>query len=281
MPRIACVQMDVKFGDHDTNLTRITDEIFRLGSDNVDIAIFPECSLGGYCIDSEEQRSNLATELDSSEFMVLQSTVDATGITAIFGFAEHTAREFYNTAALFQPNVRPQYYRKTHLPELGYDKFVTPGSDLPVFETPFGKIGMLICFDVRFPEASRILALKGADIIVLPTNWPKGADISADVLCVARAAENKVYVATCNRVGKEKGFEFIGKSKIIDPFGKVIASAGAEEETITADLDFSLSRSKRIVTIPGKHETTIFESRRPELYGPIFNQTEQIGEKTQ
>jgi predicted amidohydrolase len=140
---------------------------------------------------------------------------------------------------------------------------------------------MLICFDVRFPEASRILALKGADIIVLPTNWPKGADISADILCIARAAENKVYVATCNRVGKEKGFEFIGKSKIIDSFGNVIASAGAEEETIIGDLDFSLSRTKRIVTIPGKHETTIFESRRPELYGPIFKQTEQTGEKTQ
>ena len=166
------------------------------------------------------------------------------------------------------------------MPELGYDRYVTTGDDLNVFETKFGKIGIQICFDIRFPEASRILALQGADVIFYPTNWPKGADISADVLAVARAVENKVYVVTANRVGEENGFSFIGKSKIISPSGVILAGASNGEEVMVADLDFEISRNKRNITIPGKHETTVFESRRPELYGPIFGHTVPITDKT-
>ncbi len=281
MPRVACVQMDVKYGDKDTNVTRVTQAICTLAEEKVDIAVFPECCLAGYCIEFEYQRGEIEIEIDSSDFLVIQATVDATGVIAIFGFSEFTGGEYYNTAALLQPHKEAQFYRKTHLPELGYDRYVTVGRDLPVFETKFGKIGILICFDVRFPEAARILALKGADAIFLPTNWPSGAEISADVLAVARAAENKVYVVTCNRVGTERGFKFIGKSKIIDPMGLILADAGPGEEVITADLDFERSRNKRNVTIPGKHETTVFESRRPELYGPICSQSAHIHNNTQ
>ena len=275
MPRVACVQMDVIFGDIDTNVTVITRAICDLAEKQVDIAVFPECCLAGYCINSAEERSKIGIDKSSADLVTIQTTVDATGVTAIFGFSEHTGGEYYNTAALFQPNYQPQFYRKTHLPELGYDRFVTSGQELPVFDTKFGKIALLICFDVKFPEPARIVALKGADVIFIPTNWPRGADISADVLAVARAAENKVFVVTCNRVGTERGFSFIGKSKIISPMGQIIASAGAYEEVIIGDLDFEISRDKRNVTIPGKHETTVFESRRPELYGPILSQTEQ------
>ncbi len=281
MPRVACVQMDVKYGEKDANVSRITDAICSLATSQVDIAVFPECCVAGYCIESEDQRGEIEVEIDSPEFLVIQATVDATGVIAIFGFSEFTGGEYYNTAALLQPNKEPEYYRKTHLPELGYDRFVTVGRELPVFETKFGRIGILICFDVRFPEASRVLALKGADAIFLPTNWPNGAEISAEVLAVARAAENKVFMITCNRVGTEKGFKFIGRSKIIDPMGQVLASAGSGEEFIVADINFELSRNKRNVTIPGKHETTVFESRRTELYGPICSLNGQNQDETQ
>ena len=273
--------MDVKYGEKDANVSRITDAICSLATSQVDIAVFPECCVAGYCIESEDQRGEIEVEIDSPEFLVIQATVDATGVIAIFGFSEFTGGEYYNTAALLQPNKEPEYYRKTHLPELGYDRFVTVGRELPVFETKFGRIGILICFDVRFPEASRVLALKGADAIFLPTNWPNGAEISAEVLAVARAAENKVFMITCNRVGTEKGFKFIGRSKIIDPMGQVLASAGSGEEFIVADINFELSRNKRNVTIPGKHETTVFESRRTELYGPICSLNGQNQDETQ
>ncbi|HSH96128.1 MAG TPA: nitrilase-related carbon-nitrogen hydrolase, partial [Roseimicrobium sp.] len=101
------------------------------------------------------------------------------------------------------------------------------------------------------------------------TNWPVGAEISAEVIAVARAAENRVFVATCNRVGEENGFQFIGLSKVIAPSGKILASAGPAETVIIADLNLEEARQKTIVNIPGKYETAIFESRRPELYGRI------------
>ena len=281
MPRVACVQMDVKFGDIDTNVSRVTGALHQLASDNVQIAVFPECCIAGYCIDSDEQKTLIGIQRDSAELLAIQSTVDSTGVTAIFGFSEHCNGKYYNTAALFQQNEKPQYYRKTHLPELGYDKFVAPGQELPIFETKHGRLAILICFDIRFPEPARVMALKGADAVFLPTNWPNGADVSADFIAIARAAENKIYVVTCNRVGTERGFGFIGKSKIISPMGVVLASAGNGEEIIVADLNFDESRNKRIATIPGRYETTVFESRRPELYGPILCQTEQNEGKTQ
>ncbi|MBS1725955.1 MAG: carbon-nitrogen hydrolase family protein [Armatimonadetes bacterium] len=277
MPRVACVQMDVTYGDRDGNTRRIIDHIHVLKAQNVDIVVFPECSIGGYCVETPEQRSEVAVPAYSNHLLQIQEAVDVHDMIAVVGFAESGEGDcFYNSAALFCPGENPRVYHKTHLPELGYDRFVTPGDDFPVFDTKHGRLGLLICFDIRFPEAARILALKGADAILLPTNWPTGADISADLLALARAVENKVYVATCNRVGTEKGFTFIGKSKIIDPMGTILASAGAEEKVLIADLDFEVSRNKRNVTVPGKHETTIFDSRRPELYASFFGHTVPI-----
>ena len=281
MPRVACVQMDVKYGDREANTQHIVDFLHQLKGQAVDIAVFPECVIGGYCIETEEQRHEIGVSATSSYIQRIQMSVNETDIHAIFGFAEAAIDGYYNTAALLTPGEPARFYRKTHLPELGYDRFVKLGDHLPVFETKFGMIGILICFDIRFPEASRILALQGADAIILPTNWPKGADVSADVLAVARAVENKVFMITCNRVGTENGFSFIGKSKIISPMGRLLASTADTEDVLVADADFSESRNKRNVTIPGRHETTVFESRRPELYGSILVHTVPIAGKTQ
>jgi predicted amidohydrolase len=271
MPRVASVQMDVKYGDRDHNVGRVVQSVRDLAVQGVDIAVFPECCLAGYCVEFESELPDIGISKNSYCLTAIQSVVDETGLVVVFGFAECDGTVYYNSAALMQPHAPVNFYRKTHLPELGYDRFVTKGGDLPVFETKYGKVGILICFDIRFPEATRILALKGIDVLLLPTNWPTGADISADLLAVARAAENKIFIVTSNRVGIERGFEFIGKSKLISPMGEILAGAGNGEEILIADLEFSLSRNKRNVTVPGKHETTIFDSRRPELYGPILD----------
>ena len=121
----------------------------------------------------------------------------------------------------------------------------------------------------NYPEPTRVLSLKGAELILLPTNWPEGAEISADYNAVVRAAENRVFFATCDRVGEENGFSFIGKSKIVAPNGKILAAAGAIEETIVADIDLSQARQKRAVIRPGEYEFEALASRRPELYGAL------------
>jgi predicted amidohydrolase len=267
--RVSCVQSNVVFDNPVANLAVARAHLEKLGLAGTELAIFPEAFLTGYCVDSREAALDIALEQDHDIIKMLQEICDRTKVTAVVGFAEKEGDRLYNTAAICEPRVATRFYRKSHLPELGLDKFVDPGDELEVFDTHFGKLGVLICYDLRVPEASRVLALKGADIIALPTNWPNGAQVSAEHVCIARAAENKVFFATCNRVGHEHGFDFIGLSKIIDVKGNVLAPAGAHDEIISCEVDLADARAKRTVTIPDKYEIDVMASRRPGLYGPI------------
>src|SRR5207244_4015317 len=115
--------------------------------------------------------------------------------------------------------------------------------------------GILICYDVRFPEAARTLTLRGADVLIVPTNWPEGAESAPEFLTRARAWENRVYVVACNRVGVEKGTRFIGRSQIVAPDGRFLAQADGESETILyGDIDPNQARQKRVVIQPGVFE---------------------------
>ncbi len=263
--KIACVQSNVVFGDVRENLRLAADRLGALSRQGVDMAVFPEAFLTGYCVDSRDAAQEIAIPADLVSS--LQPTVDTLGTTVVIGFIESGSDGvIFNSVALLEPFRLMRTYRKVHLPELGVDKFVTPGDDLPVFDTKFGTIGLLICYDMRFPEAARTLVLKGADLIVLPTNWPEGAETSAEHICIARAAESRVFFVTCNRVGEENGFRFIGQSKIIHPSGRVLASAGMREEVIVAEVNLEEARNKRTVNIPGKYELEIIGVRRPDLY---------------
>lgn len=271
--RIACVQSNVAFSDPATNAQRAVESLERLKAQGVDLVVFPEAYLTGYCVECQADADALAIaagDAPHDALETLRAACDRLDVLAVVGFAEAHQGILYNTAYLFEPGKAPRLYRKSHLPELGLDKFVQAGDELSVFDTRVGKIGILICFDLRPPEATRALALQGADVLVLPTNWPVGAEVSADHLAIARAVENRIFVATCNRVGTENCFTFIGRSKIVHPTGRVLAAAGDGEETLIADLDLADARQKRTVGIPGKYETDVFASRRPELYGALI-----------
>ncbi|HSI71853.1 MAG TPA: carbon-nitrogen hydrolase family protein [Fimbriimonas sp.] len=267
--KIACVQTNVAFRDPLANAARAVETIHHLRDQGVDLVVFPEAYLTGYCVERVEDAQSLAIPASHEALSQLQEACDESGALCVVGYAESTGDVLRNTVALMEPNTPPRTYSKTHLPHLGYDMFVERGDHLTVFETRLGRIGLIICYDLRPPEAARVLALKGAELIILPTNWPVGAEISAETISVARAVENLVFLATCNRVGEENGFTFIGKSKIIAPNGKVLASAEAGEEIITAEIDLSQARNKRIVNVPGKYEMDIFGSRNPALYQEI------------
>ncbi len=265
--KVAAVQMDVFFGKLPANMSRVTRHLNTLKGQGVDLAVFPEAALTGYCVDSAEEARKIAIDADNpTPLEELRKLCDKLDMGAVIGFAEKDGEDLYNSAALFEPGKPTRIYRKTHLPFLGIDRFTKPGNDLPVWSTRWGRLGVLICFDLRFPEASRTLALNGADLIVLPTNWPEGAEASAEHISIARASENKVFVVTCNRVGVENGFRFIGKSKIIHATGRVLAAAEAFEVILVAEIDPSEARQKRNVIIPGKYETDVFEPRRRDLY---------------
>jgi predicted amidohydrolase len=189
----------------------------------------------------------------------------------VFGLLEKDGDRLFNACALVGPEGFIAGYRKIHLPFLGVDRFTTSG-DRPFQVHSAGpiRVGMNICYDCAFPESSRVMALAGADLIVLPTNWPPGAECTADYVVNARALENNVYYLAVNRVGEERGFRFIGGSKICATNGSPLAAAAHERETILyAEIDLARARNKHVVRVPNKHEINRFADRRPQWYGPI------------
>lgn len=277
--RVACVQKSVVFNDPEANARSLVSDLQALKAEGVELAVFPEACLTGYCVESRAMAEKIALDTVVGENQtIVQAHPEVERIRracieleihAVFGFASREAGELVNTAALAEPNGQLRRYNKVHLPELGYDHFSTPGNELPVFDTAIGKIGILICYDLRIPEAARVLALKGAEIIVLPTNWPVGAEVVPRSFVATRAAENRVFIATCNRMDGENGFQFIGNSGIYDVTGDALVTAKDVNTVITADINLDRARSKRNVVSQGRFESTVFGCRRPDLYGPI------------
>lgn len=267
--KIAGVQMDVAFKEVDRNLDHMIARLREAAKAGASLTVFPECSVTGYCFASLDEARPFAQPIPGPATERMGDACAELGCHAIFGMLEADGDRVFNAAALVGPAGLLGSYRKVHLPYLGIDMFTTYG-DRPFAVHQAGeiKVGMNICYDAAFPEGSRIMALLGADLIALPTNWPPGAECTAASVINARALENAVYFIAVNRVGTERGFEFIGRSKIVDPSGRTLAEAvGVGEEILYAEIDPTLSRRKHIIRVPGKHEIDRLADRRPEMYG--------------
>ncbi|MBX3438337.1 MAG: carbon-nitrogen hydrolase family protein [Planctomycetaceae bacterium] len=266
--KIAGVQMDVALGDVAGNLDRFDSFLRETVGNGAALTIFPECAVTGYCFDSLEQCGRFAQTIPGPATDHVAATCQALQCYAVFGMLEADGDRVFNAAVLVGPEGLIGSYRKVHLPYLGVDMLTTPG-DRPfaVHHAGHVRVGMNICYDAAFPEAARSLALLGADLIALPTNWPPGAECMAANSIATRAMENGVYYAAINRVGTEGGFPFIGSSSICGPNGKVLAAASAaSEEILYAEIDVTLSRRKHIVRVENKHEINRLADRRPEMY---------------
>lgn len=268
---IAGVQTNVVFCDVNANLAALESHVRAEVALGTQLTVFPECFTTGYCFDSLEVALPFAETVPGPTTERLACLCRELRTFIVCGMLEKSGTQIFNTAVLIGPEGLIGSYRKIHLPYLGIDRFTTPG-DRPfeVFEADGVRIGMLICYDGGFPEAARVLALRGADVILLPTNWPPGGDYMAQFSINSRAMENGVYFAAVNRVGTENGFRFIGKSRICSPFGATITSIDDDTPgTIRAEIDPTAARAKRIVRIPGKHEIDRMADRRPEMYGAL------------
>jgi predicted amidohydrolase len=193
------------------------------------------------------------------------------GLYIIFGMTERvnvsSAGVLYNSAVLVGPRGLIGVYRKVHAPGDEYHIF-RQGRDWPVFDTEIGRLGMHICYDLRFPEAARELVLRGAQMIVLPTAWPKAAGFLYDVFDRARAAENECWYLSSDQVGPSDRGElvFYGHSRIIDPLGNVLADTGEEEGIAFAEVP--LANLKRRQWGP----MNVFHDRRPETYTALADE---------
>lgn len=269
--RIAGVQMDVALAQTEENLSRIEQALETTAKEGTRLTIFPECALSGYCFESLEEARPHAEPLPGPSVERLTAACRRLGVFTVLGMLEADGERLYNACVLIGPEGLVGSYRKVHLPFLGVDMFTTPG-DRPFAVHQAGelRVGMHICYDGAFPEAPRVMALAGADLIALPTNWPPGARCTAEFLTNCRAMENHVYYAAVDRVGRERDFTFIGRSRICEPNGNTIADAPHDQPAILyADIDVDIPRNKHLVRVPGKHEIDRFADRRPDMYGPI------------
>jgi 5-aminopentanamidase len=265
--RVAVAQLDPKLAEKERNLDACLARLDEAVAAGAELVVFPECAIPGYMFESADEAMAYAEEIPGPSTDALTEAAARTGAHVCCGLIERDGDRLHNAAVLIGPGGLVGTYRKTHLPFLGVDRFVVPGDELPVWDTPLGRIGVEICYDLRFPEVTRTLALKGADIVCHPTNFPMAARVQTEVITTARAAENRIFLLTANRVGRERSGEFCGWSQICDPTGTRLAEADATEEGVfLADVDLALAREKDLIVKPGEYEMRLFDDRRPELY---------------
>lgn len=264
--RVAGVQMNPVIGEAERNLEVTLAAMSSAREQGANLLVFPECSLTGYCFADGEEAVRAALEREGPVLERASQAAHELGVVCVVGYMEKTGSGLANTVSIMGSGV-DAHYRKTHLPHLGGDRFVKQGDQPPpVVEAAGLRVGLQICYDASFPEATRLLALAGADLVALPTNWPQEAEAKAHWLPNARAYENVMYFASVNRVGSEGGFDFHGMSRICDPEGKTLVEAPRDAEVILiADLDPARARTKRIERRKGYWLDRIAQ-RREDLY---------------
>ncbi|OMC00534.1 hypothetical protein A5733_04170 [Mycobacterium sp. NS-7484] len=235
------------------------------------LTVFPECALSGYMMDSRDQVEAAALRVTDDRFNSLVEIAADTGTFAVVGLLERADDKVYNGAVLIGPGGIVGSYRKQHLPRLGADMFVDPGDGVAprVYDIGSLRVGIMICFDLRFPESARELALGGADVIAMPTNWPLTAGFLADHMTRVRAVENLVYVAVADRCDRESGTDFLGRSQVVAPSGEVLVDAGSGEGIAVAPVDVAQSRTKTLTFDDPPFSLPVFDGRRPELYSAL------------
>lgn len=270
--KVAAVQMEPRLLEKEMNLARCLDLIQTAAEEGARLIVFPECALTGYVFSSLEEALPVCEPIPGPSTTKIVDACRKLNVYVVIGLLETDNEECYNAAVLLGPEGLLSRYRKLHLPYLGIDRFVRRGKLPPdVCETGVGRIGIGICYDAMFPEHARILALKGADIFVLPTNWPEQREFIPEHIIPARAAENRVFIVAANRVGEERGTRFIGRSIIAHcAKGTALARGEPDEENILyAEIEPAIAREKHVVIAPGEFEFNVIKDRRPELYDII------------
>lgn len=271
--RVAGAQIDIRLADKAGNLHKALICCREAAEKGARVVIFPELTLTGYNIHDTDKIPPLAESVPGPATNEIQKICQDLDILVLFGLIEHAGSKFYNSTVLIDPGGVAGNYRKIHLPYLGADRFLTPGNrPFIVSETRYGRLGWIICYDGSFPECARVLALQGAEMVALCTNWPDDPDsaCSREYVSRARAVENHVYYLAVNRVGEEGGVRFLGRSLFVDCDGSTLAEGSPDqEEIIYADIDLDRARDRRIVFEEGKYEMDRMKQRRPEYYRRI------------
>lgn len=261
---IVCIQTYPQMLEKETNLNRMEELFYQAMEMHPDaqLVVFPELAVTGYqCKEAFKTLAETANE-DAVSVQRMGALAQKFGVHAIYGMAEREDDKLYNSQFFLDDNGKLLgTYRKVHLFDAEKNYF-TPGDQFKVFETKIGRIGLFICYDAFFPEAARCLAVQGVDLLVNSTNWEKPYDYDMDMAMAARALENTVYLACCNRFGADTTLDFFGHTRILDPLGKIMSAVEGEQEGIIyASLDYAKAKKMK------DDYYTMLEERRPDIYG--------------
>ena len=266
MIRIACQQLAPVIGDLAANQVIALAAIRQAVDNGADVVVLPELATSGYVFESLDEARSLAITADHDVFARVAQVLAGSPAVAVFGFCERGRGGLvHNSAAVVTADGVLAIYRGTHLWDTE-KHFFTPGSALPpVVDTAAGRIGVLVCYDLEFPEMTRHLGVRGADLIVVPTNWPWGPRPDGErpvevVIAMAAARTNRVVIACCDRTGTERGQEWTAGTTIIGHDGWIAATCD-EAGIASADLDLAPTRDKRL-----SPRNDLLGDRRTDLY---------------
>jgi predicted amidohydrolase len=267
--RVACAQVAPVVGDPARNREIARDAIARGAAAGARIVVLPELLSSGYVFRSAEEAAALAEPPDGPALTAWREAAARADVTVVGGFCERGEDgRTYNAAAIVDAGGTRAVYRKIHL----WDReqlWFTPGTaPCALHETQWGRIAVAVCYDLEFPEYVHVLALAGADLICAPTNWPREPRPAGErpievIRTQASAAVNRVFIAACDRHGRERDVDWTGASVIAEPRGWLLAGPPADfgEDLLVADCDLALARDKRF-----GERNHAFDDRFPDLY---------------
>lgn len=272
---VASIQMAPHVGSKEENVARSLALIGEAAAHGATLVVLPELANSGYVFSSRAEAFALAEPVPDGP--TTQAWIDAArqhGIHIAAGIAEREGGRLYNSAVLVSPEGHLGTYRKLHL--WGEENlFFEPGDKgLPVFHTEFGRLGIVVCYDGWFPETFRLLAMQGADIVAMPTNWvpmpnqPADRPAMANTLAMAGAHSNGLTIVCANRVGVERGQPFIGQSLIVGADGWPMAGPASRdrEEILYARVDLNVARRARQISAFNH----VLRDRRRDLYDAML-----------
>ncbi len=260
-------QTGPKVGNKERNLKQIAEQASRARKKNIDLMIFPELHLTGYTM--KDEVFHLAESIPGPSTRKVERLAKEHDVHIIFGMPEESEVKgvIHNTAVFVGPKGLIGRYRKIHLPTHSVfeeRRYYRPGQEAPVFKTTLGTIGLNICYDLYFPELTRLQALEGAQLIVCISASPGLRRRFFEGFCLSRAMENAVYLAYVNRVGIEEGLQFWGGSRVIAPNGSVLARCKYDVEEFQVckvDLD-EVSRARAFIPTIKDLEPGLFDQLR-------------------
>ena len=269
MTRVVCRQLAPRIADLAANRALSVAAIRAAVDDGADVVVLPELVTSGYVFASPHEAASVAITPDDELFAAWSAEAARGGAVVVGGFCERGPDDrLYNSAAVVDGSGVLGVYRKTHLWDR--EKLVfTPGLDAPrVLDTAVGRLGVLVCYDLEFPELTRSLALAGAELLAVPTNWPlvdrpPGERPPEVVIGMAAARVNRMFIACCDRTGTERGQRWTAGTTIIGADGWVLAEQGGEGPA-AADVDLAQARAKTLTEL-----CDALGDRRPELYAAL------------